>query len=118
MNLGGNKMRCPHCNTAVKLDEHGGDVWEDKDYKQTGMGHEIAYSHCPECEELIVLLRYGRYIDDTVYSRLDNVTKEEILYPKFGTRKVEAEVPEKYKKDFLEACAVLPASPKASAAMS
>ena len=41
-----------------------------------------------------------------------------IIYPKFSSRKVETEVPERYKKDFIESCSVLQFSPKASAALS
>ncbi len=47
-----------------------------------------------------------------------NETSEEIIYPKFSSRSDELEVPDRYKKDFLEASAVLSISPKASAALS
>lgn len=111
-------MKCPHCNTGINLEEEASDVWQDKDFDQTKMGHEVSCGHCPECEELIVLLRHGKYKNQSGHESLHEVSKEEFVYPRFTSRKVEAEVPDKYKKDYLEACAVLPASAKASAAIS
>ncbi|NOT03569.1 MAG: DUF4145 domain-containing protein [Anaerolineales bacterium] len=55
---------------------------------------------------------------DNGYYYLDTVTNENVLYPKYSARKVEPEVPDHYRKDFIEACSVLPFSPKASAALS
>src|SRR6476620_7955344 len=43
---------------------------------------------------------------------------EEILYPKTVKRSVGNEIPEQHRKDFIEACAVLPFSSQASAALS
>jgi hypothetical protein len=86
------------------------------------MGYCIAYGHCPECKELIVMLQRGNYevvvSDDYGHEILSGVETEEILYPKYISRKLEPEVPDRYRKDFLEACAVLPLSAKASAALS
>jgi hypothetical protein len=42
----------------------------------------------------------------------------EIIYPKFPVKNLDAEIPDIYKKDFLEAFKVLQISPKASAALS
>jgi hypothetical protein len=117
-------MKCPHCNVGVYF-EFGEIVWkEDEDTSETELlerGYGIFHSHCPECDRLVVLFKEGGYMKaessfDSGY--LVNISVEEIIYPKFVNRKVEAEVPERYRKDFLEACAVLPMSPKASAALS
>jgi hypothetical protein len=118
-------MKCPHCNTAVNLDfeDSVSGVYRAKDYEQTGTGYQLAWDHCPECGELIVLLQHGRCIqrageDDYVWDFLKSVDAEEVLYPKYLARRVEPEVPNGYKAEFLEACSVLPLSPKASAALS
>lgn len=112
-------MKCPHCHTAVNLEEFGNVVYQSKDFDQTGMGYELYHDHCPECSELIVALRRGRYQRGASgYESLAEVQLTEILYPKHVTRVVEDEVPSSYKIDYLEACSVLSASPKASAALS
>lgn len=111
-------MKCPHCNVAIRFEEEANSVWPDKDVEETNMGHGLSSGHCPECEELIVLLQSGKYKYNAGDEVLIGITRQEIVYPKHATRKVELEVPDKYKKDFSEACAVLPSSPKASAALS
>ncbi len=114
-------MKCPHCSVGVSL-EFGKTVWAEKDVEKTGMGYGLFYAHCPECAGLVVLFKRGYYKVEytTRYENnyLEDITLEEIIYPKSVNRKVETEVPERYRKDFLEACAVLPISAKASAALS
>lgn len=115
-------MICPHCSIGVSLEFEDDYTDKDKDFEQTGMGHQIAWDYCPECDDLIVILRRGKlsmkkndsYANDT----LQTITEEEIIFPKYVSRKVEREVPDAYKADFLEACSVLLLSPKASAALS
>jgi hypothetical protein len=117
-------MICPpHCNTGVKLDfEEGSEAFPDKESARGGVGHEAVWDQCPECERLIVLLRRGSYrVQHSEYgshASLDSIEEEQVLFPKSIIREVAAEVPESYKQDYLEACAVLPMSPKASAALS
>lgn len=116
-------MRCPHCNTGVSLEFEEYYVERAKDYEQTGVGYQFAWDTCPECEEPIVVLRFGKYVgeksnSDYSYADVKDIFREEILYPRYITRGVEPEVPDTHKADFLEACAVLPLSPKASAALS
>lgn len=97
-------------------------AWENDTFKQDGKGHDLSYGHCPECQKLIVMLRRGPYqITESSgygYGSLIKVESEEIIYPKYLVRKVEPELPARYSKDFTEACAVLPISLKASAALS
>ncbi|WP_434684296.1 DUF4145 domain-containing protein [Pseudanabaena minima] len=114
-------MKCPHCSVGVSF-EFGKIVWEEEDVEKPDMGYGIFYDHCPECADLVVLFKRGSYkekkSDYYTDSYLEDILFEEIIYPKFVNRKVETEVPERYRKDFLEACAVLPISAKASAALS
>ena len=111
-------MKCPHCNTGINFEAEASHVWADDVTGPDKTGYAVSSAHCPECEKLIVLLQRGRYSNYQTYESIDKVTSQEVLYPKFITRNVETEVPDRYKKDFLEACAVLPASAKASAAIS
>lgn len=105
-------MKCPHCNTGVNVVYEESDTWEEDG--QPGMGYQVAWDHCPNCVELIVLLQRGKY----KAGHLEPITAEEILFPKFMARYVEPEVPESYRQDFLEAASIMMISPKASAAVS
>jgi hypothetical protein len=110
-------MKCPHCNTGINLAEEISETWSAKDFEQSKQGYNVGYGHCPECDELIVLLNRGRYaVERGTAFLIDGVT-EEIVYPRYIQRKVEPEVPERYRQDFIEACSVFPLSPKASAAL-
>jgi hypothetical protein len=51
------------------------------------------------------------------YAPVENVTQEEAFYPRCVAGKVEPEVPDQRRKESLEAGAVLPTSPRASAAL-
>lgn len=102
-------MKCPHCDIGVSF-EFERSVWKRYDFEETGMGYGIFYAHCPECDNLVVLFKEGGYEQDTSIGSSDThtdfetdfekVTLEEIIYPKFIGRKVESEVPERYRKDF------------------
>ena len=115
-------MKCPHCNVGINLETDETDTWKDDDFEKTGMGYQLSYGHCPVCNKLVVLLERGTggtvFSSESPYTTLSSVTSSETLYPKYITRKVEAEVPERYAKDFREACGVFTISPKASAALS
>jgi hypothetical protein len=56
---------------------------------------------------------------DTAYRELTQVESQTVIHPFSGpSRPLAAEVPEPYRRDFVEASRVLPASSKASAAIS
>jgi len=111
-------MKCPHCETSINLLIEATATCRVKDDQTFTMGHNVACGHCPECKEFIVLLRDGILNGDNYNMELESVTNEMVLYPKYIVRKIELEVPDHYKKDYIEACSVLQASPKASAALS
>lgn len=115
-------MKCPHCHLGISIEWDEIETWKTKDFNVTGNGQEVAYGQCPECEEFIFVLRTGKYTSrklegGTIYSSVEDFS-EEFLYPKYAFKDVEPEVPEKYKKEYLEAHSVLNMSPKASAALS
>ena len=117
-------MICPTCGTGVRLEIS----WSSVVYAREKAGHnqygfDITHGFCPECKELIVLLRHGDYwqhdLNDDGSRELTQVDKQIIIYPGMQVaRKVAPEVPEAYRKDFLESFAVFGISPKASAAIS
>lgn len=116
-------MICPHCNTGVRLEfEDGSGAYQSKEDRSIEIGREVAWDQCPECENLIVLLKIGLYVEHNTeymtYRSVSEVQKEQLLYPTYTIRQVANEVPEVYKKEFLETSAVLAISPKASAAIS
>lgn len=114
-------MICPNCSMGVALFFEESVTWKDKDYERTAMGIEFAWDQCPECGEPIIILRHGKYVpSDTSehIGHLEDVSEEQILYPRHVARKVEPGIPDSYKSEFLEACSILSLSPKASAALS
>jgi hypothetical protein len=124
-------MKCPHCSKNIHFEDEE-EKWlykysETSDEKITG--YEISHGFCPACENLIVIMRDGKYIPTTVNEdpsfferiieeHLEDICNEEILYPKVSSRPIEPEIPEKYANEYRESAAVQPISPKASAAIS
>jgi len=90
----------------------------DKDYTNSRLGKEIVLGLCPECGNLIVLLKIGKYqwIDDK--GEITEIQQQIMVYPLNSCRLLDAEIPEEYLRLYNEADLVLPFSPKASAALS
>lgn len=68
------------------------------------------HQRCPECHDVIIYLN--------VFKFGTNAQERFMVYPSAASRPIPPEVEEPYRKNFAEACAVLPHSPKASAALS
>ncbi|MDH4162500.1 MAG: DUF4145 domain-containing protein [Nitrospirota bacterium] len=111
---------CPHCSKGIYFEESGISAYSYDTEKKTAKedGYAITHGFCPACHQLIVLLQEGKYKETQYGTTLEDVSSEEILYPKAATKPVQPEVPDIYKNDFLEAVSVLNLSPKASAAIS
>lgn len=111
-------MKCPSCNIAIRLETEQRAYRQRKAKDAIHNGIEVAYGLCPECEQMIILVRKGKYqvIDDS--GELSEGSDPIIVYPQFQNRCTDMEVPENYRLHFNEACAVLVSSPKASAALS
>lgn len=114
-------MKCPKCGVGIRFQE-------EEDYTATypfddpakpGLGFELSHGFCPECKGLIILLREGKYKGDREgLGTIATITKEEVIYPKIVLpRFLDPEIPKNYGNDYTEAYAVLPLSPKASAAI-
>lgn len=106
-------MKRPHCLVAFH------DNWQlveiCKEPSKTGMppSWKSLWQICPSCEKAIIFLQ--RY--EEVLART-SITKNFLVNPKAQARRLPPEVPDSYRRDFDEACLVVPDSPKASAAIS
>ena len=116
-------MLCPHCGIGVRPDFEVAATVSSQPDAGVADGYVLVHGCCPECEGLIVQLRRGpvrRYGDDqyeTPQYHLEDVCETALLYPSDPGRRAAPEVPEPFRSDFAEATAILPVSPKASAAL-
>lgn len=101
-------MKCPHCLVAYHPKDLEQYLADDQDI---GRWYALA-RQCPECGESSFWLRYYEFAVDEY--------REWVVYPKTtGREPCPPEVDNKaLSEDYEEACAVLPDSPKASAALS
>ena len=109
-------MKCPHCAVGIHNNLAMSSAVIEPQIN-SGDGRVIAsrqwyitHQRCPECFKSIVYL-----------SCSDNGGPDIprfLAYPRASTRPVPPEVTDPYRQDFVEACTVLPFSPKASAALS
>lgn len=111
-------MKCPHCNIGIHEELEERHVLQEPEVLSPDSTTVLAphwiwfvqTQRCPECFENIIYLQC-RYSEGT--------TKQHFLaYPQSPSRPVPVEVKDPYRQDFIEACMVLPFSPKASAALS
>jgi hypothetical protein len=114
-------MRCPNCGLGINFEEQEEytALYSYDDPEKAGLGYELVHGHCPDCGKLIVILKEGKHKRSEYGSSLSEITKEEVIFPKvILPKKLESEIPQNYRDDYMEAYAVLPVSPKASAAIS
>lgn len=110
-------MICPHCSTAAKYEWRTTQAM--KVDEEESMGTEIAYSTCPNCEEIVIYLQRGELdYDDIGKSYIENVEWQKMIYPKKENFTNSEDIPKLYLEDYEESVKVLSASPKASAALS
>ena len=111
-------MKCPHC--AVK--NHAEAQWVPlKEDSEGQWGIEQYLCPNPVCNKMIFYLVMGSYKVDYRGSLIgfDEIQKRFLVHPKGSNRPpVPPQVPQKSADDYVEACIVLPDSPKASAALS
>lgn len=107
-------MKCPHCNVSIH------EAWSEPQTMLKDSYLTPWYSRlfkCPECDDWIV--QFTQREDNLGRPPPADWTKWELIYPKGSSRgPVPPEVPEAIAGDYREACAVLPTSSKASAALS
>jgi hypothetical protein len=115
-------MICPYCTVGVRLTiSDTSQVYPVEHPREKQWGYDIAHGFCPECHQLIVLIRHGTYwqqgFDEAAIRELFP-KEEEIIYPKRRAKPLPSDVPLRYRNDFNEAFACLDVSPKASSAVS
>jgi hypothetical protein len=105
-------MKCPHCDTGIHEDTKGSFMFTSHVAERWSEEHLT----CPECKKVTIYLE-AEIVDST---NLHTITVSRFMAfpPRASERRLAAEVPDPYKRDFVEAAAVLPLSPKASAALS
>jgi hypothetical protein len=100
-------MKCPHC-----LENFHGEPGRGQGANSTPMGHDqwkLKWTFCPACEKPVVAIQWMQ----------GNVLPQRVIYPhSAGRAALPSTVPEQIAQDFREAVEVLPASAKASAALS
>lgn len=102
-------MKCPHCNVGIHEALHRAFVCGS-----SGINWYTLHQYCSECAEPIILLQKCLEVHGG-----DREVSRYIAHPASAScRPVPPEVTDPYKQDFVEACAVLALSPKASAALS
>jgi hypothetical protein len=104
-------MKCPHCLTAYHDEEKVIELGEDASH-----GWVLVQRHCPECKKFIFHFGVAKY---GAMGNFLGFNEERLVYPKGAQRPAPSpEVPKLYAEDYVEACLVIPDSPKASAALS
>ena len=111
-------MKCPHCLTEFHDQVENIDLGND-----TNGDWIIQKFKCPTptCKKSIFFLVNCNAARNQFahFSYVEKVISERLVYPKAINRQPPpAEVPEDYKRDYIEACLVLSDSPMASAALS
>lgn len=114
-------MICPYCGIGMNVKwQSDALTCPDDEYEESGYGQK--YGFCPECNGYIVVVQYGDefYTEDyTGKGIINNVLKQEQVYPKFVYKKtLDKSIPKKYCDIFREAESVLELSPRASATLS
>src|SRR5258708_5271291 len=109
-------MKCPHCNVGIHEEFHSSNIFNEqaiiKDNQPVAPGLVWTEFHlrCPECYQSVI------YIQEMVLGV--GPRPKFLVYPVAPMRAIPPEVIDPYRQDFVEACTVLPYSPKASAALS
>lgn len=107
-------MNCPHCRVAIH------DNTQQRIFLQVDRdGSWVLEKHrCPNCKRFILFLVNGQG-NPRDASQIANPVRHLLVWPNGSSRDpVPDEVPKAIAEDYIEACAVLKASPKASAALS
>jgi hypothetical protein len=109
-------VKCPHCGTGIHEGFAQGQFIAEPRITKGGTVAALqgwwTYDHqrCPECYKPIIILSHG--LEDP------GVMERFLAYPQHSSRPIPSEIVDPYRRDFIEACEVLSASPKASAALS
>jgi hypothetical protein len=106
-----NNMKCPHCLDSFHDDAVFAQIGKDVDGVWSASSQ-----NCPSCKRLVIQLIHSKGWFPGVGPH--QVQNQEFVRPRGSLRPCPKEVPSHIAEDYLEACLVIIASPKASAALS
>src|SRR5258706_757841 len=99
-------MKCPHCGIGIheswgeiqlSPDDPNGEIEDDEPF-----GWWAGFQYCPECDRPIICLWEARQDDDGELEKRN----EYRAYPRNSVRPLPPQVPNPYRQEFDEACAV------------
>jgi hypothetical protein len=109
-------MICPHCKIGIREEVKSQTLFNEPQRVKEGRivcvetAWSIEWQICCECDRPIIFIRRS-FPGNSNGNRF-------LAYPENTARLIPDEITEPYRQDFVEACAVLKSSPKASAALS
>ena len=114
-------MKCPHCLESFHAQWNSTQVhWPDQEWAEDLLLQaflDVDLTCCASCHQFVIDLRW--VVVRNVPEPQIQVIKQERVWPKGVARlPPPKEVPPEFGEDYLEACRVLDASPKASSAVS
>lgn len=115
---------CPHCTKAINLNFHSTVLWQKNTIQWI-----FDVGQCPSCQGAMIYLTKRDCLDvlfleeddklDELHRHVPAHKSARLIYPVGSNRPpIDAEIPRTMYDDYQEACAVLPISQKASAALS
>ncbi len=110
-------MICPHCKIAIHESPQVTDISYFQQKNGSNYAWKAKHQQCPECREVFIYIQGGSWTALPNNQRAFTPRAEHLVWPQEGHRVCPPEVPDTLKKDFLEAAAILPKSPQASAAL-
>lgn len=110
-------MICPHCGLGVHLEFVHRETQGYPDYTNTHKKYQLLSAVCPACGDYVVTLVHLKNASKDDAPAKEIITRE-IIFPRASTAPMPtADMPEEIKGDYMEARAVVDASPRAAAAL-
>lgn len=112
-------LRCPHCTTTINLEKYREEFTTPSSRPGDPIA-EITIGFCPECKNPIVSMVSGVITEHIGLNEYNWRPELDLrIFPfEQAVRKLDDNVPQKYKENYREAERVLQISPKASATLS
>jgi len=111
-------MKCPHCLVEIHAEVENSFITEDVDGEWGVENYKCPNPSCKKCILYLVKIKghYSQHFGKLIFSVIEQRIP---IRPKGIARSpISKEVPPEFTQDYIEACLVLPDSPKASAALS
>lgn len=114
----GIRTKCPHCQTTVRFEGPTTQGWNGNTAVLESPRYRLVSTHsqCPECLKFVVAI--DEYYLNPQTGQYEPQAQKSVWPVTTGRDPVPPEVPAHIAQDYAEAAAVMPISPKASAALS